>query len=245
MKRLLELAKKNVVSLICAIIALLAIGAVFWPITGKFDDLNTEVNNRKSDFSALDSLLKKGRTLPQTDPNEAEAQPLDVFPTRDVIAKGKSVTEDVASQSKAMKDKADEMNVHAPLLAGVFPDVRRLSAGKFQAEYQKAMDFANADPAVRNSTLPGKVLRGGVLPSDKEINDEKMRVKDDIEQRKLFRDPQGKPLNQPQVDQEVLATLATLADRMRMEVARNSQIYVDSDAIDIYPGMMGTAAGQP
>ena len=38
----MEIVKKNLISIICAAVVLIAIGATFWPIAGWFEDLRTE-----------------------------------------------------------------------------------------------------------------------------------------------------------------------------------------------------------
>src|SRR5271163_1129092 len=102
MARVLAFVKKNVLIIICAVIAICAIVAIFWPINGYYSALQTDVDARKAAFSNATTLLKKSRTLPVLDPLSTDPQPLDVFPTETVIARGKTATEAIGTESQAM-----------------------------------------------------------------------------------------------------------------------------------------------
>jgi hypothetical protein len=77
----MDLVKKNLVSIIFGAIAILAVVAIFWPISGFYSRLNADVAKRKTVFQSIKSLDKK-RPLPQLElAASAEAKQLDAFPT--------------------------------------------------------------------------------------------------------------------------------------------------------------------
>ncbi len=59
----MDFVKKNLVSLICGTIALVAIIATFFPLSGYFTELNKKLAQRTTEIAKINGLLKKPRTL--------------------------------------------------------------------------------------------------------------------------------------------------------------------------------------
>ena len=57
----MELVKKNIVSVICGVVAILAIVASFFPLGGYVEDLQASLNKSKTDYSSLETLRTKPR----------------------------------------------------------------------------------------------------------------------------------------------------------------------------------------
>src|SRR4051812_1474754 len=99
----MDIAKKNLLSIICVIVAVLAMVAVFvWPLPGKFAAIQAKADARKAEYESLKTLANKERKLPQTDLDPAAAQKkLEGFPTQTVIDKGNQLVTDITAQAKA------------------------------------------------------------------------------------------------------------------------------------------------
>src|SRR4051812_42547258 len=85
----MEIVKKNLVSIICGVVALLALVAVFvWPLDGYYEDLQTKTKKRADVQGKATGLLNKTRTLPVFDPNSPTGKPLPKFPSQQIIKLG-------------------------------------------------------------------------------------------------------------------------------------------------------------
>src|SRR4051794_614563 len=154
---MMELVKKNMVSIICGVIALLAIGALFWPISGYYAELQTKAEDRVREHKALNDLLTKDRKLPVIDlsGNAAAAASLDSFPTPTVIAAWKAVTDRIAGESEKMYTLATDMNKkgHAPLEESALPSGTASSLLQFRQKYRALMDTRNAEARKQSLVL--------------------------------------------------------------------------------------------
>ena len=106
----MEIVKKNLVSIICGVIAIIAVIAV-WPIDGRFTALQEKANARKGVYDQLKNLLDKERHLPvvSLDP-AATPQKLEGFPTEPVITRGNEIKEKMKAQADEMFKKAVTIN---------------------------------------------------------------------------------------------------------------------------------------
>src|SRR5688500_4084548 len=128
----MNIIKKNIISVICAVIAILAIVASFFPLGGYVENLQSNLDKSKSNYDTLEGLRTKTRQLPSLSPDATTQQPLGTFPNPKAIEEGKKVVEQVAKQSLAMRDAAVKMNRREPLVPGVLPVAQRGSDFKFR-----------------------------------------------------------------------------------------------------------------
>ncbi len=104
----MDIIKKNMLSLICALVAILAIVAVeVWPLPGHYDAIAKDLEKRKGDLQNYESLAQKQRKLPLLDPSKTEADPLPGFPTQEMIEQGKKIQEQIASEAKSVGLEAE------------------------------------------------------------------------------------------------------------------------------------------
>ena len=80
----MEILKKNLVSILCLVVALVAVGATFYPLGGYFDQLQKDVDQSAGNGVQLSQLEKQSRSVPGIGPN-ATSLPLDYFPTQAII----------------------------------------------------------------------------------------------------------------------------------------------------------------
>src|SRR5690348_7499465 len=115
----MDIVKKNIVSILCGVVAILALVAIFWPVGGMTKELQDKVEKSKSDYYAkLTSLRSAKRRLPVVDPlnPNAEQQQLSQFPTEEVIKSGEKARDDVQKMAQQMLEITIEKNRHKPLL---------------------------------------------------------------------------------------------------------------------------------
>src|SRR4051794_17379209 len=134
----MELLKKNILSVIFGVIAILAIAADFYPMAGKREELKKEAADHASKAEALKTLRDKPRNLPIVNPGSTESVPLPGFPTKQAVEMGHQVTQRVNDAAEAVMTKASgELNIHKPLVAGALPGSPgdTLPASAFAREY--------------------------------------------------------------------------------------------------------------
>ncbi len=244
--------KKNAFSISCAVIALLAIGATFWPVGKMFDELRASSDARAQVYQQLEGLLTKPRTLPLTDPSKTEPDDLKAFPNKKTIDLGQTVTQDVSKQSVDMVNLVVALNQksHDLLVADALPDpLSGTPRFRFEQLYKLVLSIdptesIETDPLLKEAkieNLRNDVLDGGMPPTDTDITANK-----DLRKRTIF-DPRiitanGQAINQVEIDQERAADEAALPDVMRMQVARTKKIYVANDALPMNPNVIGVNA---
>ena len=86
----MEVVKRNMYSILCGIVAIIAVVLVFYPLGGGFESLQGKLNESASDCSSINSLLGKEHTAPDVDINNAEQRKLGKFPTPKVIQAGEA-----------------------------------------------------------------------------------------------------------------------------------------------------------
>jgi len=244
MNSALEMIKKNVLSLVCLLIAIIAVVAVFWLQSSKFQGLQSKLDQRKAELTTLEGLAQKlnTRKLPAIDPAETEQKPLGQFPTERVIQAADLATQRVAGESKAVLDEAVKRNEHQPLLPNVLPTPSYSSFINYKDAYNRQVNLASPE-VDRTQTLPVRLLHAGLPPTEVEIRAEIDKRKADFTGNAL---PGGGGGNGQQlIDQQVQALETTVPDEMRKKAANDSMIYINPDALDVYPGLIdNTSAPQ-
>lgn len=250
MNKVMEIIKKNLLSIICGAVALLAIVAVFWPITGMFQDLQTRADARKGVHGALDGLLKKNRQLPALDPVSTEQKPLEQFPTESLIAKGEAIKAQIEKEATNLVTEAVKINQagHAVLEPDALPggtNSSRAPAGRFREKYKSYMDYMNPRPEIREQSMPAVLMQAGIRPTEPEIQAAREALKQEIMTNDLARDNNGRELNRPQVEQKIASELPKVGDAMRYETASKIKVYIDQGTMDINPRILLNPAQQP
>ena len=118
----MEIVKKNIISIICGVVALAAVVVAFVIVPGHKEAApeRTSTPARRRTRS-LDDLLKKPRQLPVVNPDNPEQKSLEAFPSEAVIKQGEAITKKVEEESKAIFEAAVEMNKHELLVPGSLP----------------------------------------------------------------------------------------------------------------------------
>jgi len=195
-KGFLTVARKHMASVICAVVAILAVVACFWPTGDLYNDpdptkgLVAKVNSSINLIQQIVNLTRSQRVLPAMDP-ASQPEALTVFPNEFVVTQGQDRVKKVHDQSEQMLDDAVNLNKHVPLYLPAFfsgpPDSRVEGTSEARTEFAKLY----LDNTAPNGSLPGDqqirhwpvddaqvnrpggeeipALKAGIAPSDDDI----------------------------------------------------------------------------
>jgi hypothetical protein len=227
----MDIVKKNFVSILCAVIVLVAIIAVFWPIGGYYDGLRTEVQQRSAVNQQLRSLMTRQRTLPVISLENPEPRPLQQFPTPQVITTGKAVMDAVGQQAQRVMDAAVEYNRRDLLVPGSLPRTPAAVGIDFRRRYTQLLTIGGP---THPNTLAGRTLRAGLPPTEQEIRNAIDTLTAQIRRDRLQIDTAtGRAINEETVKAEIETAIARLPDQMRTDVGRRNLMYIQPDAWDV------------
>lgn len=225
----MAIVKKNILSIICGVIALIAVIATFWPLGGKFSDLQDKVDVRAGKEAQIRNLLSKSRALPITAPNGAPIL-LTSFPNKATIEEvRKSLQGDLVEQANSLANAALSYNkaTHKLLTQNSLPKPDLSAPFNFQKDLTTALAGLRTDI-------------GGCLPPsqveiDKAITD--LRAEED----KKLQGKVGQATNQESVDKEFNEKAAMIPDQLRQDRAKKNRIYVMPGALEIDPSVSDSA----
>jgi hypothetical protein len=246
---MMDIVKKNVLSILCGVVILLSVLALFWPIGGMLAGAQEKANERLAVYNKLENLLppKKQRSLPVVTLAQTEESktPLQQFPGTKVIEAGTKATEQIAAQAASVEQAAVAMNQHALLVP--------MSLPMNTPNDRLAFEFRNAYRQMVREVLPIQVLRSTLPPTDKDLEDAEKKLWDEKYFEKLVyrTDTDEKtgekirtPLNKPQVDQQYTEEAARLPEKIRTERAAQFQMYVGQGGGGTgVGGVVGTQGG--
>jgi len=229
----MDMIKKNVVSIICGVVAIAAIGAIFWPTAGWTTDLQASLDKSKTGYAdKIDKLLnpKPPRKLPVApDPNNptADAPALTLFPTEVIINQGEKFKDQVSTQAKEMLAKVIEVNKHKPLI-----DINPKNPPQSFPFKRAYREWLGLDPAEDpNAVTVKQILNAIEPPNEAEVLAEKARIKAQQFDPKVY-SINGVEQNRAQVNEEFDKFVVGLEEKMRRDRAEHYKIYLDQDALE-------------
>ncbi|HEX4123347.1 MAG TPA: hypothetical protein VHY37_01370 [Tepidisphaeraceae bacterium] len=259
----MDIVKKNLLSIIFGVLALLAVIALFYPIGGMYQTLQTgdprdpaapNLTGEAGRYGDVVKLLEDKRLLPimpalgisdnspqyLVDPKTGK----DVFPNDPVIKAGLEAVQEVHDDSLKLVKAAEDCNIHQPLVPGVLPDVPSTLAYDFQKAYQEK--FRIPDSKVPNDapTSFWAELQATAPPTDAQID----AMSKDIWTKQYL--PQiyyieGKPANDQEVQNEWKQACTLLPIQMRDEQALKFKTYLLPGAISEHPALTKTETPSP
>ncbi|HTW95467.1 MAG TPA: hypothetical protein VMD30_11765 [Tepidisphaeraceae bacterium] len=157
LKVILKVAQKHLVSVICGVLAILAVIACYWPTQNFYYGPTGLVQNVQESLAAIQTIKRlqmTPRSLPVMDPGQP-AQPLNYFPNRSLVEWGETEVKWLQTQSQAMLADAIKLNAHVPLYVQAFysgpPDHRVEGTAEARTEFAKLY----LDATASNGNLPG------------------------------------------------------------------------------------------
>jgi hypothetical protein len=219
-----QLLKKNILSVICGVVVVLAIVAYFVFVTGLYtgsNGLEAEAKKRKENYDTLASLLSKSRTLPVVELNSSSTpRPLEVFPTTPVIEVGTGITKQLKDQSSQIVEIARQYNQRPTLLPNFFPKPTDPQKFRFRDAYKIHM----------TKELPA-ILQASVPPTEADVQEAREKL-----WREKYADQiivvNGREANRQQVDQQYTDEIAGLLERLERETAQKYRMYIETEAIN-------------
>jgi hypothetical protein len=229
----MEIVKKNLISIICGVVALAAIVSAFYPLGGMWSTLQSDAQSRAGVFTEVKNLMNKDRTLPVVNASGGEAQKLQLngqplFPNPNVIEAAKTQLGIVKDNSDKFLQAAVQASERKPLVEGALPGNNPNPAleTEFRNRYRAAMDSTAASLA---RSMPGQLLKAGCPPTADDVNRAATEVRKEVESAMLQKGPNGQELNRPAVDLEINARTHTLYDDLKQQSAERAMVYVNPD----------------
>jgi hypothetical protein len=226
-EKALQIVKKNLLSIICGVVALLAMIALAYPLSGMYTHFQADLTTRSQDYLRAQNLINTQRSLPIVRAG-GTAVPLDAFPTEqdcDVAAQAGAA---VKSQSDELMQKAAALNQagHDPLLSpDILPDPR-----------DRAFEYRTAYLDMVQKQLPQQM--GGVMPPN---TDEIKAATDALHQSevedKIIR-VNGVEANRDQLEHNFQDLAAKLPDQLLEERATKYKLYMDQTSLSVHPTML-------
>jgi hypothetical protein len=215
----MDIIKKNIFSIIFAVIALLAVGALFWPIGGLYDSLQALLNARVEFNSTLETLANQPRSMPILSPDQTTASPLEVFPTDAVIAAGTDANAQVHQQAQNLSDLATNANKHELPSPGELPTPTDQDRFNFANWYSQQIDGYSRWQKILDSTSP---------PTPTEVQARKDELQAEINKQRLNYDANGNPTADSVAEAAAQFALesADVQPQMELERAQQHRIYL-------------------
>jgi hypothetical protein len=248
---ILGFIKKNMLSLSCAVVALVCVGLFFYPLGGMQDTLQQSATDRGNVYGSLNSLLKPGqRKLPVHDLDGTDPGQLPFFPNKPTIDKGHEANAKWKEYSDYTLKLMIEMNQsqHPKLMQTVLPDkTSDPDYLAFPEVYQKVLSsdpnmtgigYKDAKPPIdpdntlryyKALNIQNDILHGGMPPSLADVDAAGKALYEGTYRQQLI-EANGQVVNQAEVDGRWKADVAGLQLRMEKMDARKYRVYVDTDA---------------
>ena len=239
-QQVIDAIKKNAVSIIAGVVALIAVGVmVFW-INGQYASLKAQTEARKAKAGVITSLLAQPRPTIQTSPGgtREDAKNLTVFPTPVVIKNGTEAMDQVKQQSSRLLQRAVDLQASrfVPLrqpdletakknwpLEG---DRKRIPRDQFRREYA---DRINADNRLVDGDFPAGSLQHAVQATVPPTAEDIASRQDALDGQLRAKAPTvGNQLANPEGFAEQLAEeKLKLEKQLKYERARSHLLYLD------------------
>ena len=231
----MAIVKKNMFSILCGVIAIIAIVAIFWPIGGMYNELQADVQKTADLHKQIDTVRTTPRKLPSLVLDQGvEQQPLTRLPNEKVIAAGLEKTRALTDQSNLMLKTVSDLNIHPLLQPDSLPRAEGTLSISFVNKYLERLGFGPEEwkaglPAELNATRP---------PSPEEIQDEARAVWDKEYAVRVYELAGNN--NLPAITQEFQEAVIDLPEQVKLKRASGHRMYLDDGGLqasaDVQPG---------
>ena len=233
----MEIVKRNMISIICGVVAILAAVAVFvWPLDGYYEQLRTDARARAAVYSKAKGLDNKPRNWPLIGLDQTTPEPLRQFPSQEVIKAGEKARKESEKQSTLVYQEAVKINEqpHKLVVANALPDAPPTVALKFTQNYIEAL-----------RQLRTEVLKAGIPPTDDEVKRRAGELWEKMKTEYIYVPGNPTPVNQPQIDAKFKAAEAQLPYVIQNEMATQWKMYVDPNKVFRIPQGLPTKGEMP
>jgi hypothetical protein len=220
----MEIVKKNLVSIICGVVALFTLVAVFvWPLDGYYETLQEKAKKRADVQGKVNGLLSKSRNLPVFDPNNPTGSRLSKFPSQQIITIGSKAVKGEHQISDKTYTEAIRLNEsnHPLVIANILPNpISQVAAINFRGALQERLDKLRTED-----------LAAGVPPTDREVEERKDALWKSMENEIIKVNGEPSQTSLDQVMARYLDRAGKLKDEMKKEMATKNKVYVDPSVV--------------
>jgi hypothetical protein len=227
----MEIIKKNILSILCGVVALVAVIASMWPMGSYQQGQQETLRTRAGMFRTLDQLRSKARNKPVLNPDSTAPESLERFPNDATIEKATEAKKQFEAESKKILDAAIAMNRHEPLVPGVLPKAETSSPLIYFREAYK--DYLTQGIA--------KIMKAGALPTEAQITEAKQKLREE-----RYKPAMGTSGTASQsLEQAYQREAVEIPDRERTRVASESLCYMEPTDLIPNPTIQGTPGTTP
>ncbi len=242
---MMDLIKKNVVSVLCGVVAIICVILIFFPFGGMYETLRENVKKSWTTGENIRTVMNKPRTWPSLSSKEEDKLPLEQFPTAAIYNHGKSMTTDWNNQATLFLQVAIDAQKKQlqPLVPGALPSLNSPAVGRaFIDNYQRKFGiYLTASGAPDESiSIFKQTLDSTMPPSDLEVKAELDRVADEIARARTIW--QGAAIvNADEVKQLIAERQAQVAEQLRSQKAAKHLVYANPAlAFEVNPKISGS-----
>lgn len=245
----MELVKKNILSIICGVVALAAIVFHFAYTRGHFSTLETEAKARADKAGVVTGLLKEDRAWPAV--TDAAPAKLDRFPNPPTIQAAEGLTTQLHAEVTKLMTKAVEINRdgYDLLVPGSLPRPNDPQKYDFRDAYNAVLTPGGKpkayDPNRPLVNLPDGLLKSAVPPTDQEIAQAKVALWKELYAPKIIV-VNNAPVNLKEIVADYKKALAGFDEKFKRDRATNYKVYLEPGALAIKPSLyLATARAAP
>jgi len=257
----MQIVKKHILNIICGVVAIVALVALVWPISGWYSDLADQAKGAAKASADIQALMNSKRVKPIFSDNAregAQGEALERFPNSEIIRDANESMTKVKEQAEAARMAAIAVNRrgHDLLYFAALPAPGLQDAFTFATQYGEVMKPGGkpvpSDPSNPQSipeNIPDAILRSAAPPTDQEILGSldklwKEKYKDMIFLRQDPNNPQvSEELNRPLVVEQFRNDNKNFAEKYRHDMATKFAVYLDPNALTQAPHMNREAEG--
>ena len=254
----MQIVKKHILNIICGVVAILALVALVWPISGWYTDLAAQAQTAGKASADIQSLMSSKRVKPifsDRAQEGAQGEPLERFPNREIIDDANQAMSKVKDQAEAARQAAISINRtgHDLLYFATLPEAGRPDL--FVAQYAAVMTTGKtpipsdpSNPKVVPENIPDTILHSAAPPTNEQIN---LGLKDEWDKKYqplvyLRQDPTTgamEPFNQPAILAQFRNEMKNYPEKYRHDMATKYSVYLDANALMQAPHMKPEAEG--
>jgi hypothetical protein len=230
----IEVVKKNLVSILCGVVALASIVFLVVAALPKFSGVEKQMDARKDKPKEIQQLLATEHTMPTVKENQPPEK-LGFFPNAAAIERASKVVEALHVQAQNVMNQAVAINKanRELLVVGTLPKPINETYGyQFRESYVAVLTRGGKpNPAyTKVVNLPDGVLRSAEPPTELEIK----KAKEDLWARDYAPNvvlQNGQPQNLREVAADFLKATAKFDDEFRRRRATEFKVYLEPNAL--------------
>ena len=238
----MDILKKHLISILCAVFCLVAIVLSFVPLGGFLSTLKTDAEKRKEPEQKAAALLGKERLTPEMDLiNTTQPIKLDRFPSRAVIDQIQGYLTKLTRQAGEVFDTAKKINRdefavkpaigNGPPVMLIVPNSLPEPKGESEIEFKKQLQL-------ELTRLRIEVLKAGYPPTAEDYKKAEDAIVAEMEKLKV-KDATGVVVNETEVANATAREKAKVPEKLNKEVADKARVYMAPTVMPSFPEITG------